>query len=240
MIYAALILSVVAGAIAFMGFKLGEPRKIKLITAFTGAYLMALTCLHLLPEVFSGSHEHLAKAQTPDTVTLGAFVLLGFFLQIVLENFSRGIEHGHVHHTGETVPFAMIAGLCLHAFLEAMPLTHAHGPHLLAAITVHKFPVSIVLLGMLLRNRSPQKRAYGLLAMFALMAPVGAFIGNLSFLERHAPYLLAMVIGIFMHVSTTILFESSEDHHYNRRKGIAILLGAGLAALGVLIPIHAH
>ena len=240
MIYAALILSVVAGAIAFMGFKLGEPGKIKLITAFTGAYLMALTCLHLLPEVFAGSHEHLAETQPPDTVALGAFVLLGFFLQIVLENFSGGIEHGHVHHTRETVPFAMIAGLCLHAFLAAMPLTHAHGPHLLVAITVHKFPVSIVLLGMLMRNRNSQKRVYGLLAVFALMAPVGAFIGNLSFLQSHAPYLLAMVIGIFMHVSTTILFESSEDHHYNRRKGIAILLGAGLAALGVLIPLHAH
>ena len=240
MIYAALILSVVAGAIAFMGFKLGEPGKIKLITAFTGAYLMALTCLHLLPEVFAASHEHLAETQPPDTVALGAIVLLGFFLQIVLENFSGGIEHGHVHHTRKTVPFAMIAGLCLHAFLEAMPLTHAHGPHLLVGIAVHKFPVSIVLLGMLLHNRSSQKRAYGLLAVFALMAPVGAFIGNLSFLERHAPYLLAMVIGIFMHVSTTILFESSEDHHYNRRKGIAILLGAGLAALGVLIPLHAH
>ena len=240
MIYAALILSVVAGAIAFMGFKLGEPGKIKLITAFTGAYLMALTCLHLLPEVFAASHEHLAETQPPDTVALGAFVLLGFFLQIVLENFSGGIEHGHVHHTRETVPFAMIAGLCLHAFLEAMPLTHAHGPHLLVGIAVHKFPVSIVLLGMLMHNRGAQKRAYGLLAVFALMAPVGAFIGNLSFLERHAPYLLAMVIGIFMHVSTTILFESSEDHHYNRRKGIAILLGAGLAALGVLIPLHAH
>ena len=240
MIYAALILSVVAGAIAFMGFKLGEPGKIKLITAFTGAYLMALTCLHLLPEVFAGSHDHLAETQPPDTVALGAFVLLGFFLQIVLENFSGGIEHGHVHHTRETMPFAMIVGLCLHAFIEAMPLTHAHGPHLLVGIAVHKFPVSIVLLGMLLHNRSAQKRAYGLLAVFALMAPVGAFIGNLSFLEHHAPYLLAMVIGIFMHVSTTILFESSEDHHYNRRKGIAILLGAGLAALGVLIPLHAH
>ena len=241
MVYAALILSVVAGAIAFKAFKLGEPGKTKLITAFTGAYLMALTCLHLLPEVFGGGHEHVAQSQaTPDAVALGAFVLLGFFLQIVLENFSGGIEHGHGQHTRETMPVAMIAGRWLHAFFEAMPLTHAHGPHLLVAITVHKFPVSIVLLGMLMRNRNSQKRVYGLLAVFALMAPVGAFIGNLSFLDRHAPYLLAMVIVIFMHVSTTILFESSEDHHYNRRKGIAILLGAGLAALGVLIPLHAH
>ena len=241
MVYAALILSVVAGAVAFKAFKLGEPGKTKLITAFTGAYLIALTCLHLLPEVFGGGHDHVTQSQpTPDPVALGACVLLGFFLQIVLENFSGGIEHGHVHQTQHTIPFAMITGLCLHAFIEAMPLNHAHGPHLLMAITVHKFPVSIVLLGMLLRNSNVKKRAYGLLAMFAFMAPAGALIGDLPSLKPHAPFLLAMVIGIFMHVSTTILFETSEDHHYNRNKGIAILLGAGLAALGVLIPLHAH
>jgi|TARA_B100000959_G_scaffold287124_1_gene369491 zinc transporter ZupT len=241
MIYAALILSVVAGATAFKTFELGEPGKIKLITAFTGAYLMALTCLHLLPEVFGGGHDHVAHPETtPNPAVLGAFILFGFFMQVILDNFSGGIEHGHVHHMHKKIPFAMISGLCLHAFLESMPLGHAHGPHLLIAIAIHKFPVSIVLLGMLLRNGNSQKRAYGLLAMFALMAPTGAFIGNLSSLENHAPFLLAMVIGIFMHVSTTILFESSEDHHYNRKKGIAILLGAGLGALGAFMPLHTN
>jgi zinc transporter ZupT len=239
MIYTALILSVVAGVAAFKIFKLGDPGKTKLITAFTGAYLMALTCLHLLPETFGGEHDHADHPHaTLNPAVLGAFVLFGFFMQIILDNFSGGIEHGHVHYMHEKIPFAMISGLCLHAFLESMPLGHAHGPHLLIAIMIHKFPVSIVLLGMLLRNRNSQKRAYGLLAMFALVAPAGAFIGNLSSLENHAPFLLAMVIGIFMHVSTTILFESSEDHHYNRKKGIAILFGAGLGALGALMPLH--
>ncbi len=57
MIYAILILSVLAGWVAVLKFKLGEPRRVKLVTAFTGAYLMALTCLHLLPEVFAGKNR---------------------------------------------------------------------------------------------------------------------------------------------------------------------------------------
>ena len=232
MIYLVLILSVLAGVLAVFKFKLGEPRRVKLVTAFTGAYLMALTCLHLLPEVFGHAHDA--------AVSLGAFVLLGFFLQVVLDNFSGGIEHGHTHHHHGTAPVAVMAGLCIHAFLEAMPLSHEHGNQLLAAIAVHKFPVSIVLLTMLLHNGGDKRRAYLCLFIFAAMAPAGAAIGSLPALEKYTSQLLAMVIGIFMHVATTILFESSEDHQYNLQKGIAIALGAGIAALGALLPMHSH
>ena len=117
MVYAILILSVLCGIVAALKLRLGEPRRVKLVTAFTGAYLMALTCLHLLPEVFAAKTDHAA-------LSLGAFILLGFFLQVVLDNFSGGIEHGHTHGSA---PIAVMVGLCLHAFLEAMPLGHA--PH---------------------------------------------------------------------------------------------------------------
>ena len=43
--------------------------------------------------------------------------------------------------------------------------------------------------------------------------------------------ILAMVVGIFLHISTTILFESDEHHHFNIYKFIAIILGAGTALL---------
>ena len=103
MIYAVLILSVLAGALAVLKFKLSEPRRIKLVTAFTGAYLISLTFLHMVPEVFA-PHDHDADAghahhepanagvhdheehhhHTPPTgLILGAFVLAGFFLQII-------------------------------------------------------------------------------------------------------------------------------------------------------------
>ncbi len=234
MVYLILIVSVLAGMVAVLKLKLGEPRRVKLVTAFTGAYLMALTCLHLLPEVFSGKTGDAA-------LSLGAFILLGFFLQVVLDNFSGGIEHGHSHHHHHgTAPIAVMIGLCLHAFLEAMPLGHTHGSQLLVAIAIHKFPVSIVLFSMLLHNGKAKKRAYVCLLIFCVMAPIGATIGSFPALAPYTPQLLAVVIGIFMHVATTILFESSEDHQYNLQKGAAIALGAGIAALGVLLPLHSH
>jgi hypothetical protein len=42
---------------------------------------------------------------------------------------------------------------------------------------------------------------------------------------------MAVVIGIFLHISTTILFESYEEHRYNLYKLLTILAGAGLAML---------
>jgi len=119
-IFAVLVLSVLAGGLTVVVFQLDRPRRVKLITAITGAYLMAITCLHLIPEVF---HSH----GNFNPTVLGSFILGGFLLQVVLDNFSGGIEHGHAHHTAGSVPFAMMAGLCVHAFLEAMPLHAEHG-----------------------------------------------------------------------------------------------------------------
>jgi len=236
-----LIASVVAGAATVLIGKLDQPRHLKLLTAFTGAYLMGLTCLHLLPDLFAN-----AQSSKAPHWQLGAFILGGFFIQIVLENFSRGLEHGHVH-TGHRPPaFGMIAGLCLHAFLEATPIgtachvhDHAHDNHLiLAAIAVHKFPVAIVLFAMLLQSGITRQKSFVILAVFAAMAPLGVAAGRLPALSEHHHWLMAMVIGIFMHVATTILFESEEGHRVNLKKAIAILLGVGTAIL--TIAIHTH
>jgi hypothetical protein len=40
------------------------------------------------------------------------------------------------------------------------------------------------------------------------------------------------VCGNFLHISTTIVYESSSDHKFNARKMFVALLAAGLAVLG--------
>ena len=70
------------------------------------------------------------------------------------------------------------------------------------------------------------------------MAPLGALVGNISLLASYHNWMLAIVIGIFMHVATTILFESEEGHRFNLQKGIAIIVGAGLAILSVTLSTH--
>ncbi|MGB5462103.1 MAG: ZIP family metal transporter, partial [Aureibaculum sp.] len=85
---------------------------IQLLLSFSGAYLLSITVLHLLPEVFE-SHQK----------NIGIYILIGILLQTVLEYFSKGAEHGHIHIHPYTkgVPWLLFISLSAHAFLEGIP-----------------------------------------------------------------------------------------------------------------------
>ena len=223
--------------------KPSDPNKLKLLIAFSGAYLLSITALHLLPEVFTGDDRG---------AYFGSFVLVGFFIQVMLEYLSGGIEHGHAHtHRSAGLPVGLMIGLCLHAFLEGMPLgggdaghshhghSHSHGIEpLLLGIVLHKYPVAMVFLAMLLNSGLAKAKAFGLLAVFAAMAPLGTLLSGVEMVGQYNRESLAIVIGIFLHVSTTILFESSEGHRFNAYKMIAIAAGLALSAAGLLLNAH--
>ena len=223
--------------------KPSDPNKLKLLIAFSGAYLLSITALHLLPEVFTGDDRG---------AYFGSFILVGFFIQVMLEYLSGGIEHGHAHtHRSAGLPVGLMIGLCLHAFLEGMPLgggdaghshhghSHSHGLEpLLLGIVLHKYPVAMVFLAMLLNSGLAKAKAFGLLAVFAAMAPLGTLLSGVEMVGQYNRESLAIVIGIFLHVSTTILFESSEGHRFNAYKMIAIAAGLALSAAGLLLNAH--
>src|SRR5439155_18096215 len=106
---------------------------------------------------------------------------------------------------------------------------------LLVSIVVHDFPVSVAVLGMLLHSGIKRSRALGLLGLFAAMGPLGMFLSAHTALASHSRELMAIVIGIFMHISTTILFESSDIHRFNLAKLAAIAVGTGLGILSVML-----
>ena len=225
-------------------FKPSDPNKLKLLIAFSGAYLLSITALHMLPEVFIGDDRG---------AYFGSFVLIGFFIQVMLEYLSGGIEHGHAHtHRTAGLPVGLMIGLCLHAFLEGMPLGAGHSHHghehshgdshgvepLLLGIVLHKYPVAMVFLAMLLNSGLGKPKAFGLLAVFAAMAPLGTLLSGVDVIGQYHRESLAIVIGIFLHVSTTILFESSEGHRFNVYKMMAIAAGLALSAAGMLLNAH--
>ncbi len=238
--YLILVSSIVLGAVTVFWFRLHEAHHIKLLNAFTGGFLLTLTFLHLLPELYrvESGHAH-ARSQ----LLFGALILIGFYVQIALDAISGGVEHGHTHShsVSRGIPYGIMIGLCLHAFVEALALGHEHShfdrdsrKFLLWSIVLHNYPVSIALLGMLLHSGLDKWKAIGCLAVFATMAPVGVLISGHTELAHLSRELMAVVIGIFMHISTTILFESSESHRFNRQKGIAIILGTALGVAGVM------
>ncbi|MEO8087365.1 MAG: ZIP family metal transporter [Bacteroidota bacterium] len=207
-----------------------------MLLSFSGAYLFGLCVLHLIPEVYASSIKW-----------IGAFVLIGFLLQIILEVLSQGIEHGHIHvHNthAHAFPSAMMIGLCVHSFLEGMPLVQTFADEstqksLLFGITLHHIPVALALMSMLLQSNISKNAAIIYLLLFALMAPLGAFTSQLisdSTMKELSGFfdcIMAVVIGIFLHISTTILFENDKDHRFNYFKLIIILLGAGFAFLSI-------
>jgi hypothetical protein len=80
-----------------------------------------------------------------------------------------------------------------------------------------------------------------MLAIFAFMTPAGSYISQqiqqdtANNIHQYFPLMMATVIGIFLHISTTILFESNVDHRFNFYKMIAIIIGAGIAVLNFLL-----
>ncbi len=151
-----LFLSVAIGAVIVEIFKPTKSKNIQLLLTFSGAYLLAVSVIHLIPELF----HHQPKD------SIGIFILIGFLIQILLEYFSKGIEHGHFHKQN-VIPISVMLSLCLHALIEGIPLgglEHNHSAHnaLLTAILLHKAPVSIVLLSLFLQSGMSRIRAYSL------------------------------------------------------------------------------
>ena len=106
-----LFLSVFFGALFVELFKPKKQKNIQLLLTFSGAYLLAVCLIEILPEIFHHNTQE----------NIGLYILFGFFIQNILEHFSQGIEHGHSHKTHKT-PFIMFLSLCIHALLEGVPL----------------------------------------------------------------------------------------------------------------------
>lgn len=223
----------ITGAIAFQ-ITIQQSR-LRLILAFSAAYLFALSIMHMLPEAFGDS----------DVKFVGLFIVLGFVLQLIIDTFSTGIEHGHVHLHSHTchkhLPYGIIVGLLLHSFLEGLPIYDINSPdayninhQLILGLAIHNFPITIAFVS-LLKEHETKGKNWLLLVLFSVMTPLGYLSSyalqsfGLQDYELYSRAAFALVIGIFLHISTAILFETSDQHKYNIRKVIVMACGIILA-----------
>lgn len=228
-LYAVLFAGVIASGSIVLFTRINN-KALKLILSFSAAYLFAITILHLMPEVYASS-----------SAKIGVYILAGFLLQIFLEFFSEGIEHGHIHvhqHAASAFPGTMMLALALHSFLEGMPLAGEWNDtkqSLLIGIILHNIPIAIALMSMLMQSHISNTKAFAWLIVFALMTPLGTFtntlLGQHIAIEGFSEKIMGVVIGIFLHISTTILFETGDEHRFNFLKFITVVAGMGLAIL---------
>lgn len=203
--------------------------QLKLLLAFSGAFLISVCSLNLLPEIYGSGNAY-----------IGYFVLAGFFLQIVIDQFSKGIEHGHLHvHETNKVPYSVFFALSLHAFMEGMGVgagifKAAVQNSFVFGIALHELPAAFALITVIKHSKKDSRFLYVWLVVYALMVPIGATLSHLLRLNNVADNsffysLLAVVAGVFLHISTTILFENSDNHRFTRYKLVAIGIGVALA-----------
>jgi zinc transporter ZupT len=225
----------------------GKGKNFKLLLVFAGAYLFSITVIHILPELY---------IQNKEVELIGLFVLAGFFLQQLLEYFTSGIEHGHIHtdhhdhshdhhnhHHHQVSAIVLLIALCVHAFLEGAMLAQADDSiqydmnAILLGIALHRAPAAFALMTVLSFQLHSRNKSIPYLVGFSLAAPIGllmsTYLVSAEVLTASGlTYVYALVSGNFLHISTTIVFESSPEHRFNAWKLTVAVLGA-IAAVGV-------
>ena len=223
------------GGVLGINIQSTKSKHLKLFLAFSGAFLISITILNLIPEVYSRIGS-----------TAGYYILAGFFLQIVVDFFSKGIEHGHLHfhEFKKGFPISVFVALSLHAVLEGIGLggdtfSVEVRNNLLFAIGLHELPAAFALAVVLKSVHKTSNSNYFWIALYAIMVPVGFIIGSqlMEFKELFTA-IISIVIGVFLHISTTILFENNESHTYGRQKLVAIAIGLIIALLAVNFHVH--
>ena len=232
-----LIIAVVLGGLIVTYLHASNKQKfIKLMLSFSGGFLLSIAFIHFVPELYASGTEN-----------IGVYILIGFLVQLALEFFSGGIEHGHVHvHKGRAMPWGLFVSLSVHSFLEGIPLGNQYAGHvsetihqqshsensLLFGILFHQLPVAVALMTLLVNTNITKIKAWSILILFSIMTPAGLVLGLTStgisnFLDFNM--ILAIVVGMFLHISTTIIFETSENHKFNVLKLTSIIIGCSLA-----------
>jgi zinc and cadmium transporter len=208
----------------------------KLMLVFAGAFLVSITIIHILPELFY---------QSFNPSMIGLFVLIGFFMQYFLELMTSGVEHGHMHQPGanqhvHVSPFILLFGLGLHSIMEGSLLAHPSNLHdhghasttgLLLGIVLHKMPAAFALMSILSITTKNRAKLIGYLTIFAIASPLGLIFSdymthNQFFSQQTIAIIFAIVSGNFLKISTTILFETAPLHRFNLGKIIVSGLGA--------------
>ena len=250
--YALIVVGILVWAFLIPGRRHVSPKLMDYITVFGGAFLFASCFINLVPHIFLGDDPY--RFVTPHLhFKIAAAVMVGFIIQLLLEQLTKGAEHGHNHcpcceeekdaeehhhehqhhhghcHNASVHPVTgLIIGLSIHAFLEGMPMVDLDGDihqGLLYGIVLHNIPIALVLVGLFMHNRYGFWKSFALLALFAVMTPLGSLC-NLFLIpenEMLQSLIMGVVVGILLHVSVSILFD--HDHNnFSWTKFVLILI----------------
>lgn len=208
-----------------------------LLSFGAGAFLGA-AFLDILPEAIEMVSE-------PHPVFIAVVIGFVFFFaleRVLMRYFHVHSAHEHADHT-ESLPFLLIAGDCLHNFLDGVVIGLAYlvNPNLglvtTLAIAAHEIPQEIGDATVLLNQGWPKRRIILVNIGQSLLTVPGALIGYAvgMAISPYLPYLLALAGGMFIYIAASDIIP--EIHHRaSHRHAFSVLfyLVIGVALVGVL------
>ena len=228
MIVGLLVLSVLLGVL--LGKFFGNNEKVaKVLLIVSAGFLISICVVEVFPQVYHIEDEN-----------IGLWIVFGVLLQMFLENLTKGFEHGHFHYERcNILPVGLILGMFIHAFIEGIPLAREYDEcsSYLLGILVHNLPISFVLGAFLLREKKNKIVALVTILFFAVASPLGMLLGEYM-TPKWNSYFLALSGGIFLHISSVIIFESNKNHKMDWEKILLVILGVFIGILGHIFHEH--
>ena len=217
------------------------------ITGISAGLLLASALLVVIPEGFDLATAGQNSGFTDAPVVLGAAILAGFSLMLVLEGFGVGHDiheehhnhaeghgHGHVHHPSSLGVVA--AGLSVHAMADGLAIgaaalsgETAFGVLVAVAVVIHRVPAAFSLGLFALHETVDRGRvALGVIA-FALSTPAAILVTYLVLDEasdRWIALALLFSAGTFVYVATVDTLPAIHNPETGRRSVAMVVLGA--------------
>ena len=211
MIVGLLVLSVLLGVL--LGKFFGNNEKVaKILLIVSAGFLISICVVEVFPQVY----------------------------KVEDENIGLWIVYGHFHYERcNILPVGLILGMFIHAFIEGIPLAREYDEHssYLLGILVHNLPISFVLGAFLLREKKNKIVALITILFFAAASPLGMLLGE-HMNPKWNSYFLALSGGIFLHISSVIIFESNKNHKMDWEKILIVILGVFIGILGHIFHEH--
>lgn len=234
------------------------------LTGLAAGLLLASALLIVIPEGFhasaagsetNGDHAveldehadgHADDVFSDDPVVLGAAILAGFALMLILEGLGIGHDvheehhdheeghgHGHVHHP--TRLSVLSVGLSVHALADGLAIGaaavagEAAFTFLVAlAVVLHRIPAAFSL-GVFALHETARRNAVAWVGAFAAATPIATLLA-FSLLDGATDRLVALSLlfsaGTFVYVATVDTLPSLHNPETGRRSALLVLVGA--------------